>query len=220
MRGNVRPLASALPRSEALARRDPEALAEREASIERYGAGSVNPFAAVVRRRPDQVTLEECLAGIKWLQNLLAEQPPEGRDESWLTERNAIMAQALFEEGYTRSELRDAFRLACKDKDLSDKVRFGKNITVADIDDCVQRVRALASATAGERVEGIAKRPIPRSEVNKIIERFPGVEFEDFGVATYTSRDEPLFLYAPHLNKRRRQAASPDQPSQPRGNHP
>jgi len=89
--------------------------------------------------------------------------------------------------GYTEAELAYAMEELMYDEKLDQKLRFRDAITPADFERLIGAHRAMR-----RRLQQL----LSRYEMNRLIDDYPEhISRDDFGVAGYDSRNEPLFRF-------------------------
>ena len=97
------------------------------------------------------------------------------------------LAAMVVRRGYTAAELAYAMEELMYDEELDKKLRFKGRITPADFERVISAHRRMR-----RRLEQL----LSRYEVNRLIDEYPNhLCADDFGVAGYTSQNEPLYRF-------------------------
>ncbi len=97
------------------------------------------------------------------------------------------LAAMVVRRGYTAAELAYAMEELMYDEELDKKLRFKGRITPADFERVISAHRRMR-----RRLEQL----LSRYEVNRLIDEYPKhLCADDFGVAGYTSQNEPLYRF-------------------------
>jgi hypothetical protein len=89
--------------------------------------------------------------------------------------------------GYTEAELAYASEEILYDPEVDRKLQFGNEITAADFERTVVKIRT---------IRALLRQPLDRSAINRLIEQHPGlISADDFGITGYTAADTPLYRF-------------------------
>lgn len=107
------------------------------------------------------------------------------------------LAGLLALRGYSEAELAYAAKELIYDPAVDRKMQYKGEITAADFERVVGRLRSLRARL---------RLPLMLQDVNRLIEEFPTwLSWDDFGIADYTAANTPIyrFCYSSQVHERR-----------------